>query len=206
VYVYPVAPNLADPCLADAAVPAYPLVSNTSAGNWHVTGTIGSYSGMGFWFQCNAGTATAPNYATTCMIDASLYTGISLTVSGTTGGPVNADAGVVGIYLMVSTPANTPTIDKDGNPTCGTCVANPDAGVTCDPLRVFIPVTAAASTVQFTWAQLGVTTPNAITGIAFATADPHTYPWDPVTLTSDGDASTPFAFDLTIDNIQFTTT
>jgi hypothetical protein len=60
-----------------------------------------------------------------------------------------------------------------------------------------VPVTAAVTTVTLTWAQLGVTTPNAITGISFSFKDPYSYATTPA-------VATPYSIDLTIDNIQFT--
>jgi hypothetical protein len=52
-----------------------------------------------------------------------------------------------------------------------------------------------------TWAQLGVTTPNAITGISFSFTDPFSlnsgYGTTPYT-------ATPYPVDITIDDLQFT--
>jgi len=65
-YVYPAV----NPC-ADAAAPAYPL-AQTTKDEWNVTGTVGTWSGFGLWF--------AP-----CMVDLSVYKGISITIWGEVG-------------------------------------------------------------------------------------------------------------------------
>jgi hypothetical protein len=66
---------------------------------------------------------------------------------------------------------------------------------------VAVPVTTTPTTVTMTWAQLGVTTPNAITSITFAFTDPYSlnngYATSPFT-------ATPYPVNVTIDNIQFT--
>ncbi|MGC9983878.1 MAG: hypothetical protein ABSF35_09620 [Polyangia bacterium] len=99
--------------------------------------------------------------------------------------------------MAVSTPSTTPPkTDSAGNPkNCGTCTA-----VTCGS-SVAVPVMATAATVTLTWEQLGVTTPNAITGISFSFTDPFSlnggYETSPYT-------ATPYPVNITIDDLQFT--
>ncbi len=182
-YVYPTA----DATACNTAS-SYPITQTLTGGNWAVQGTVGTYSGMGLWWNCiNGGTTASPTYVGSCAIDASAYTGISLTVSG--------NAGTSGaISMQVGTPSTTkPTTDSAGNPNnCGTCSV-----ATCGT-NVSVPVTATATPVSFTWAQLGVTTPNAITGISFSFADPYNYSTTPA-------VATPFAVNITIDDLKFTT-
>jgi hypothetical protein len=179
LYVYPSTPSPNDPCAG--AAPQYPIASSTSAGNWHVTGQVGTYSGGGLWFSCNTGTSSAPTYVT-CTIDASAYTGISFMVSGS-GGPIS---------VMVGDPASTkPTTDSAGGPNnCGTCTAT-NCGTS-----VSVPVTTTATSVSLTWAQLGVTNPAAITSIAFSLPDPYNYATNPP-------VATPYSVDITIDDLRF---
>lgn len=201
-YVYPTT----TPACGTTTVDAHPLTQDVSGGSWLIQGTVGTYSGAGFWWQCNTGTTAAPTYAGICTIDASAYTGISFTISGTIG-PVSSGTGTVGLTMQVTTPSTqapakntdgTPATDSAGNPkpNCGTCTAT-----TCGGTNVSVPVTATASTVTMTWAQLGVTTPNAITSITFAFTDPFGlnggYNTTPPT-------ATPYPVNVTIDNIQFT--
>ena len=157
------------PACETGTVSAYPLTQTVTGGAWNIQGTVGDYSGMGLWWGCNTGTAAAPAYAATCAIDASAYTGISFTVSGSIG------------------PAGNPK-------NCGTRTAT-----TCGS-SVAVPVTATATAVTLTWAQLGVTAPNAITGISFSFTDPFRlndgYATSPFT-------ATPYPVDVTIDDLQF---
>jgi hypothetical protein len=53
--------------------------------------------------------------------------------------------------------------------------------------------------VTLTWAQLGVTTPNAITQIGLSLTVPPNMDW------TTGISSSPYAVDITIDDLQFTT-
>lgn len=189
VYTYPGAA----PACGTGIVSAYPLAQTVTGGNWNIQGTVGTYSGGGLWWGCNTSTAAA---AGACAIDASAYTGISFTISGSIG-PVSNGTGTVGLAMTVSTPSTlAPKLDSAGNPkNCGTCTS-----ATCGS-SVAVPVTATATTVTLTWAQLGVTTPNAITGISFSFTDPFSinggYTTTPYT-------ATPYPVDITIDDIQFT--
>jgi len=162
--------------------PTPALASDMIDGNWHISGQVGTYSGGGLWFSCNTGTSSNPTYVT-CTIDASAYTGISFTVSGT-GGPIS---------VLVTDPATTkPTTDSaGGSNNCGTCTAT-NCGTS-----VSVPVSATATTVNFTWAQLGVTNPAAITSIAFSLQDPYSYASTPP-------VATPYSADISIDDLRFT--
>jgi hypothetical protein len=185
-----------DPACATGLVSAYPLTQTLTDGNWNIQGTVGTYSGLGLWWSCNMGTAASAAYADSCTIDASAYTGISFTISGSIG-PISHGTGTVGLTMQVSTPSTTPPrTDSAGNPkNCGTC---PTANCSSN---VDVPVTVTATTVAFTWAQLGVTTPNAISGISFAFTDP--FALNGGYLTSPFTA-TPYPVDISIDDLQFT--
>ena len=200
-YVYP----STTPGCGSTTVDPHALTQDVAGGSWVIQGTVGTYSGLGFWWNCNTGTSATPAYAGICTIDASAYTGISFTISGTIG-PVSSGTGTPGLTMQVTTPATqapaknpdgTPATDSAGNPkpNCGTCT-----GTTCGT-NVPVPVTATASTVTKTWADLGVTTPNAITSIAFSFTDPFSlnngYANSPPT-------ATPYPVNITIDDIQFT--
>ncbi|HJX63827.1 MAG TPA: hypothetical protein VJ860_07720, partial [Polyangia bacterium] len=195
-YIYPGA-AAATPGPCDGTPSSYPLTQTLTGGSWNIQGTVGTYSGGGLWWNCNTGTLAKPNYVGACTIDASAYTGISFTVSGNAG-PAVSPATTGSFSFSVSTPTTMkPSVDSAGNPkTCGTCTAT-----TCGS-SVSVPVSATASTVTLTWAQLGVTTPNAISAIAFQFTDPCSL--------NNGYAVTPckpttFPVDMTIDDIQFTT-
>jgi len=194
-YIYPRAITNPGPC--DGTPSAYPLTQDLTGGNWHITGTVGTYSGGGLWWQCNTGTMASIAYASACTIDASAYTGISFTVSGNAG-PAVSPATTGAIAFSVLQPSTMKLgLDSAGNPkTCGMCT-----GTTCGS-SVSVPVSTAATTVKLTWAELGVTTPDAISTIAFQFPDPcslnNGYATIPCTPTT-------FPVDMTIADIQFTT-
>jgi hypothetical protein len=194
-YIYPQAITNPGPC--DGTPSAYPLTQDLTGGNWHITGTVGTFSGGGLWWQCNTSATAGIAYASACTIDASAYTGISFTVSGNAG-PAVSPATTGAIAFSVLQPSTMKTgLDSAGNPkTCGTCI-----GTTCGS-SVSVPVSTAATPVTLTWEQLGVTTPNAISAIAFQFPDPcglnNGYATNPCTPTT-------FPVDMTIDDIQFTT-
>lgn len=194
-YVYPATVASPGPC---DTVSNYPLTQDLTGGNWHVQGTVGTYSGLGLWWQCNTGTTTTPAYVGSCVIDASAYTGISFTVSGSVG-PVSSGTGTVGLTMQVSTPSTMkPALDSANNPkNCGTCT-----GSSCGT-NVTVPVTTTATTVTMTWTQLGVTTPAAIAAISFAFTDPCSL--NSVGYTTSPCTATTYPVDITIDNLQFTT-
>jgi hypothetical protein len=194
-YTYPVANPNPGPC--DGTPSAYPLTQDLTGGNWHITGTVGTYSGGGLWWECNTATSAKVAYASACTLDASAYTGISFTVSGNAG-PAVSPATTGAIAFSVSQPSTMkPKLDSAGNPkTCGACTA-----ASCGS-AVSVPVATTATPVTLTWAQLGVTTPNAISAIAFQFLDPcslnNGYATSPCTPTT-------FPVDMTIADIQFTT-
>jgi hypothetical protein len=182
-YVYPAVPATPGPC--DSPI-TYPITQTLTGGNWTISGTVGTYSGMGLWWACNTGTSESPNYVGICLLDASAYTGISFKVSG--------DAGPKGtISLQVGTPSTMkPSLDYAGNPKdCGTCTTS-----TCGS-SVPITVTSDPTTVSFTWPQLGVTEANAVEMILFMLADPCDY-------SSGTCVSHPFPVNVTIDDMTFT--
>jgi len=194
-YTYPVVNPNPGPC--DGTPSPNLLTQDLTGGNWHITGTVGTFSGGGLWWQCNTSATAGIAYASACTIDASAYTGISFTVSGNAG-PAVSPATTGAIAFSVLQPSTMKTgLDSAGNPkTCGTCI-----GTTCGS-SVSVPVSTAATTVTLTWAELGITTPNAISTIAFQFPDPcslnNGYATNPCTPTT-------FPVDMTIDDIQFTT-
>ncbi|HMI84089.1 MAG TPA: hypothetical protein VK550_08335 [Polyangiaceae bacterium] len=173
-YVYP--STIPDPCI-DAGPAMFPITSDLSAGNWHLSGTVGTYSGFGLWWNCTSGGADHG----VCTIDASAYSGIQFSIRG--------DAGPMGSVGFAISTADDSAVSTDlAKPSCGTC-----AGAACAPPSVNVPVTTAGSTVTLRWSDFVGGAPNAldpgkITGIAF------TLPW--------GGTGTNAA-DLTIDDIRF---
>jgi hypothetical protein len=163
VFVYPNVPSVC----ADAAVPEYPLSEDTSAGNWHISGTVGNYSGFGIYLE-------------PCMSDLSGYSGISFTIGG--------NVGATGTLRFTVDSSD----DRPPNtcwPNVGTC--DPDAGA-CRSASTTFSVPATPGPVSVLWSALGGGTPvstlNAtqVTGFgwAFDCASCLTAPY-PVDLTID---------------------
>lgn len=172
----------------------YPLVSDVSGSNWHITGAVGDYSGFGFYYDnCNR-------------IDATGFTGISFKISGTVMG--NALTFEVDTLNDTIAPA---WLTAHGSTTAmptdpGTCLpptsaANQYAQTTCVEPTTSVPVTATPTTVTVHWTDFtnGKTTdiapqPKDIVGIRWilptpagaGTTTPTTYP-----------------LDITIDDISF---
>jgi hypothetical protein len=134
--------------------PANPLTQDFSDGTWHITGTVGNYSGFGLWFS-------------PCMADFSAYKGISFKISGNVG----TTAAVV---MTVSTAATSKKDATTCSPNTATCVDGDTDATKCAPASKSIPVTSTATTVTVLWTDLTggvpVASPSAasIVGIGWA--------------------------------------
>ena len=172
-YVYP--STIPDPC-SDAGPAMFPITSDLGAGNWHLSGTVGTYSGFGLWWNCTSG---GRDHAV-CTIDASAYSGIQFSIRGNAG-----PMGSVG--FAISTADDSAVSTDVAKPSCGTCTA-----AACTSPSVNVPVSATVATVTLRWSDFTGGAPSAldpskITGIAF------TLPW----------ATGSHAADVTIDDIRF---
>jgi hypothetical protein len=172
---------------AAVPAPAFPLTSDITGSNWHITGTVGTYSGLGlYWNAC-------------ALVNASMYSGISLTISGSIPAPNT-------LTMSVNTAADTISTDwyakntvapATYSPTFGTCSpkSNQYDG-TCKAPSAIIPVTAVATTVTIPWANLtgglpqGTVAPDKLTGITFF------FTW-----AASGVA--PYPVDIKIDDLSF---
>jgi hypothetical protein len=157
---------------------SYPdtIVSDTTGGAWHLTGTVNTYSGFALGFSC--------------AVDASMFTGISFSIKGNPGPSTG------GLTLSVGTSPDDVN-EAVGAPSWGTCV--PKTGRydgTCQSPKANVSVIAEAATVKVKWADLKSGAPqdsvsaNSISGIVWI--------WDWV------DGATPFPTDITVDDVAFT--
>jgi hypothetical protein len=141
VYAYPAAAP--DPC-TDAAPPAYPIFSEMRDNQWRVSGTLGSYSGFGLWWNCTVGGNVYP----VCVIDLSAFSGIQFTLQG--------DPGPTGtLVFQMRTANNTPAPTDSTTSSCGSCTG------TCTFASKTIPVTSARTTVSIRWTELAGGAPHA---------------------------------------------
>ena len=123
---------------------SYALTSDMSASNWHISGTVGTYSGFGLYFDgCSR-------------IDASAYQGISLKISGTveqdgmvTIGVDTLDDTITATWLNShgSTGATNP--GRCNPPTDSTL--NQYSQSTCANPTASIPVTATPTVQSILW-------------------------------------------------------
>ena len=184
-YIYPDSVGVLPP------LPA--LTSDMSGSNWHITGTVGTYSGLGLYWNISGGVACA-------LLDASAFKGIKMTISGSVPAPNT-------LNLSVSTAADTISTDwyakytvapATYSPTFGRC--NPPGSnqydQTCSAPSKVIPVTATPTTVTVLWADLTggkpspSVTPKELTGMSFY------FTWN-------GTGSVAYPVDITIDDLSF---
>ena len=126
-YVYP----FEDACAAE--VPPHPLLSERVDGLWHISGTVGAYSGFGLWFE-------------PCMIDTSAYRGLAFDIGG--------DVGTTGsLSFAISTSGNLePLLCKTNVGTCDPTEAACARAAT----PVLIPAEPETVTVDFAALRGGV--------------------------------------------------
>lgn len=181
------------PASAQVPAPAFPITSDASKGDFHVSGEIGDYSGFGLYFD-------------NCYkIDASAYKGIQFTIQGSVpmGNSMTLRVGTaadevaaswLNAHKATATTADTP-------PNFGRCMpASSQYDGTCEAPAKTIPVTATATTIFVPWAELvggkpeATVNPSELTSIAWAFPAP----------TGAGTASpTTYMADVTIDDLQF---
>jgi hypothetical protein len=171
----------------------YPLRSDVTENSWHISGTIGDYSGFGLSFDgCSR-------------LDASAYGGISFTISGVVGmgNMVTMDVGTLddvvtaswlnahgGIAAADAPGLCVPTISGSGSyhPGC----ADPSAT---------IPVIANPTTVSLRWTDFtggqpeSSVNPDGIVAI---------YWYFPAPVGAGTGSVTTYPVDITIDNLKFT--
>jgi hypothetical protein len=173
-YVYPGCSNtIGDP------VPPFPLSSDFSGGNWHITGTVGDYSGFGIYWSCSVPDGGMYAY-TGCTLDASMFTGIQFDIMG--------NAGPTGKVTFNLTSANEATPDPK-NPSCNTCDKEASA---CTGYSMPITLSSTVQTVKVKWSD--------ITGVpAFDPAHVVPFQWQ-----LDFTTNMNYPVDITVDNITFT--
>jgi hypothetical protein len=148
----PAAPGSIADVISDAASTCTTLGSqNTFAATYtlatnsfHMTGTIGTYSGIGM-------------YLNPCF-DGSSFTGVQFTVQGDVGDEQASDAGdggtTGGLLQFIVAQASNNMVNTGG--TAGTCVSG------CNPAFMNFPVTSTPQTITIRWTDLGGGTPTAM--------------------------------------------
>jgi alpha-L-fucosidase len=165
---------------------SYPLASDVTQSNWHISGTVGDYSGFGLYFDgCNR-------------LDASKYKGISFKISGTIGqsNQLTLNVGTLNDSLAagwINTHGGTSSDPGRCIPVSGTSQYYEQG---CSNPTKTISVTDTPTVVSVLWSDFtggtpdtSVATPSEITNISF------TLPW-----TSGG---TQYPVDVTVDDLSF---
>jgi hypothetical protein len=170
---------------------SYVVSSDVSGSNWHMSGTLGDYSGFGLTFN-------------NCfLLNASAYQGISFTIRGSVpmGNTVTLNVGtaedqISHVWLNNRMP---PMTTEPTN--AGRCV--PRTGQydgSCGSPTYAVPVTAEPTTINVTWAQLTGGSPAPTVNPAEITFIAWNFP-PPV---GAGTSSpTPYDVDLIIDDLRF---
>ena len=168
---------------------AYAVHSDTSASNWHLTGTLGNYSGFGITFnKCY-------------LLDASAYRGIAFSVQGNVpmGNSITLNVGIAADDVTsVWLNRNAMPVPEPNAGRCVPAMAQYDGS--CGAPNRTIPVTAQVTTVQVLWADLAggrpaaAVDPKEITNISWNFPPP-----------AGAGTSTPVTYDvdLTIDDLRF---
>jgi hypothetical protein len=165
---------------------SYPLTPDVTQSNWHISGTVGDYSGFGLYFDnCNR-------------LDASKYQGISFTISGSVGQTNQLTLGVSTLNDSIA----AAWINTHGGNSSGPGRCIPTSGTSqyseqgCSNPSTTVSVTATPTVVSVLWSDFtggspdtDVATPSEITGISWA------FPWT--------SAGTPYPVDLVIDDLSF---
>lgn len=171
----------------------YKLMSDVTGGNWHLSGTVGDYSGMGLFF------------ANCSRVDASAFKGISFTVSGTVmGGALTLQVATVADQIAASwLMSHGETGAKETDP--GRCnpvatAVNQYAQTDCAPPVKTITVTATPTPVTVLWSDFTGGKPQA----SVTASDIIGIRWILPVPAGVGTASVvTYPLDLVIDNLAF---
>jgi hypothetical protein len=170
----------------------YVVTSDVTGNSWHISGTIGDYSGFGLSFDgCNR-------------VDASAYKGISFTMSGVVaaGSIVTMGVGTLDDTLAASwlnAHGGTTAVDAPGRciPTSGT---NAYTQSSCADPTATIPVTSIPTTITLRWSDFSGGRPEASVNPSGILTIYWIFPSPPGVGTS---SVTTYPVDLTIDNLTF---
>lgn len=170
----------------------YVVTSDVTGNSWHISGTIGDYSGFELTFdRCSH-------------VDASAYKGISFTMSGVVAGGniVTMGVGTLDDTLAASwlnAHGGTAAVDAPGRciPTSGT---DAYSQLSCTDPTATIPVPATPTTISVLWSDFSGGKPEASVNPSDIDTIYCYFPPPPGAGTS---GVIPYAADITIDNLTF---
>jgi hypothetical protein len=159
--------------------PEETLESNVAEGNWHVSGTVGTYAGFQVGFVCGA--------------NASDYLGISFTISGNAGPSGSLSFVVPHATNVWKEPLNTTTAAK--------CMAPGQYDGTCQEAAATVEVSETETTVSLLWADLVAGKPEMNPNPAELMGLRWLFAWDAVK-ELDPEANE-YEVDVRLDNLTF---
>jgi len=174
------------------ATDAYPVASDVTMGSWHLSGSIGTYSGFGIYLTgCN-------------QLDASQYEGISFSIVGNVamGNALSLNVGTAAddisyLWLNAQTPPPNPL--AAANP--GRCLpAMNQYDGTCATPSFQVPVTATPTTIEVRWEDLAGGRPSASVNPAEITDIRWIFP---VPTGAGTTTPIPYDADIYIDDLRF---
>jgi hypothetical protein len=168
----------------------WPVTSDMTASNWHISGTLGDYSGFGLFFDnCSR-------------VDASAYKGVSFTISGSVPqGSITMGLGTLNDVIASSwlSTHGGDTTEKPGRclPTSGT---NQYDQKTCADATKSVPVTATPTKISILWSDFTGGKPEP----GVTPTDIISFYWFFPPPTGAGTASpTTYAVDIVVDDLSF---
>lgn len=171
---------------------AYAISSDVTMSNWHLSGTIGDYSGFGLFLTgCN-------------VVNASAFDGISFTVRGDVAlmGSLTFSVGTSDndiSHLWLNSQPTPP--DPLAVPNSGTCIpADNQYDGSCGSPSYSVPVTPTETTVTVTWEQLSAGRPRASVDPEQLTSIVWIFPPPPGAGTA---TPVPYEADVVIDDLRF---
>jgi hypothetical protein len=175
----------------------WPLTSNVTGNNWHMMGTLGTYSGFGLFFDnCTH-------------LDASAYKGISFTISGSVpmGSMITMGIGtlnnVIAASWLIAHPVvgTTPPVATAAGRCIPTAGTNQYDQQTCGDAIKTIPVTATPTTQTILWTDFTGGKPD-LNGVH--PSDIISMYWFfPPPVGAGGTTPTTYPADLVIDDLSF---
>jgi hypothetical protein len=178
--------------------PAMHLCPNFDGKNWHITGTVRDYAGIGIYFNMGV------------VWDVSMFTGLSFDVSGTFTVVADLDAGSAPAAQLTLNVTDRPhEVDSahtiDGRLTCGTCAPSNGSeydGTCAAPFKV-IALTSTPTPTTLRWTDIsGGRRPPNFTGESPNPMQITHISW---VLPWNGLGSTPYTLDIVIDNLKYLT-
>jgi len=176
---------------------AHALVADVTAGNWHVSGSVGDYSGVGLFFS---GPDSDGVVGSCSLVDASAYKGLKFTISGSVpmGNSVTLRVATaatdVSAAWLNAHKAEPSEPDKPANLSrCMPATSQYDG--TCLPSEKSIPVTATPTLVSVLWAELMGGKPEASVNPQEIVVIQFVLPYTP--------GASPYTADVTIDDLAF---